>query len=111
MLPDEFRLLLPSRLDSFAPRGSAKQHFLSSILAMTLWVHLVEQGSGVVLPCIVATATRQNHNKDFFALYVFVRGRTGDAMRGTSRQVATGKHVIHTGISGVRSVDARTGIC
>ena len=84
---------------------------LSSVLALTLWVQLVEQGSGVVLPCIVATATIQNHNNDFSALCVFVLGRTDVAMKGASRRVATGKHVIHTGISGLRSVDAQTGIC
>ena len=86
-------------------------NLLSSILAFTLWVHLVEQGSGVVLPCIVATATRQNHNNDFSALYICGRERTDLAKRGASRRVATGKHVIHTGIPGLRSVDAQTGIC
>ena len=106
MLPDEFRLILHSRLDSFAPVD-----MLSSILGLTLWVHLVEQGSGVVLPCTVATATRQNHNNNLYALYVFVRGGTNVAMRGASRRVATGKHVIHIGIFGLRSVYARTGIC
>ena len=107
MLPDEIRLLLPSRFNNAVPPVD----LLSSILAMTLRSRLVDQGSGVVQPCIVATATRQNHNNNLYALYVFVRGGTNVAMRGASRRVATGKHVIHTGIFGLRSVYARTGIC
>ena len=84
---------------------------LISIVAVTLWVHLVEQGSGVVLQCIAATATRQNHNSDFSSLYVFVRGITDVAVRSASRRVAPGKQAIHSGISGVRSVDARAANC
>ena len=64
-----------------------------------------------MLPCIVATATRQNHNNDFSSLYVFVRGITDVAVRSASRRVSPGKHAIHSGISGVRSVNARTAIC